>query len=135
MGQSIQEWTQQNLWKTAFKNFCLVHSWILFLFFSRLTTKFFDQNWNPFPVFLRRQVFLKDQALSTYLVHLRLKIQLKPNTRFWENKFITFVREDRQKLLYRTNFASTYTKVVTNNYQTDDTRSFFLEYDWLRLLE
>ena len=28
MRQSIQEWTKQNLWKTAFKIY-LVHSWIL----------------------------------------------------------------------------------------------------------
>ena len=29
MGQSIQEWIKWNLWKTAFKKFHLVHSWIL----------------------------------------------------------------------------------------------------------
>ena len=28
MGQRIREWTKQNLWKTAFKKFYLVHSWI-----------------------------------------------------------------------------------------------------------
>ena len=27
LGQSIQEWNRWNLWKTAFKNFQLVHSW------------------------------------------------------------------------------------------------------------
>ena len=27
LGQSIQEWTKRNLWKRAFKNFHLVHSW------------------------------------------------------------------------------------------------------------
>ena len=26
MDQGIQEWTKQNLWKTAFKKFYLVHS-------------------------------------------------------------------------------------------------------------
>ena len=29
LGQSIQEWTKRNLWKTAFKKFHLVYSWIL----------------------------------------------------------------------------------------------------------
>ena len=29
MAQSIQEYTKWNLWKTAFKNFHLVHSWML----------------------------------------------------------------------------------------------------------
>ena len=29
MGQSIQEWTKRNLWRTTFKKFHLVHSCIL----------------------------------------------------------------------------------------------------------
>ena len=31
MGQSIQEWTKQHLWKTGFKKLYFVHSWKLCL--------------------------------------------------------------------------------------------------------
>ena len=44
MGQSIQEWTKKNLWKTAFKNFggmYLVHSLVLCPIYS-LTIELFQ---------------------------------------------------------------------------------------------
>ena len=40
LGQNIHEWTKWNLWKTAFKKFYLVHSWILCPINSQLNDMF-----------------------------------------------------------------------------------------------
>ena len=45
MGYTIQEWSKYNLWKTAFKKFYLVHSWILGLICRFIWSAFLEE-WN-----------------------------------------------------------------------------------------